>query len=163
MKTIYLCGLTGAGKTTLGRAAAGRLLLSFCDLDDLIAEQHGQSVQNLYKEKGEDFFREAEHKALTEARAAVIALGGGAAVQPQNRELLRRGYVIWIERSVSKILEEPGFKERPVFREKGCEHFLTMAEKRAPLYAAIADAAVDNNGTIEEGVASLVRLINKAT
>jgi shikimate kinase len=98
----------GAGKTTVGRALAKRLRWQFCDLDDLIEQRERQSVAQIFASIGEAGFRQAESAALRtllqESPAAgdlVLALGGGAFVQEQNRLLLEHAGVITV------LLEAP--------------------------------------------------------
>src|ERR1041385_3351095 len=95
---IALIGFMGAGKTTVGRALAKRLRWQFCDLDDLIEQRERQSVAQIFASIGEAGFRQAESAA---AGDLVLALGGGAFVQEQNRLLLEHAGVITV------LLEAP--------------------------------------------------------
>src|SRR5579864_2179824 len=92
---IFLVGFMGAGKTSVGRLLADQLGWEFVDLDAVIEAREGLSVPQIFREHGERGFREREHVALrgvlaelNRNTAAVIALGGGAFVQPENFELL---------------------------------------------------------------------------
>ncbi|HEY7402202.1 MAG TPA: shikimate kinase [Candidatus Angelobacter sp.] len=108
MLRVALIGFMGAGKTTVGRALAGRLRCQFQDLDDLIEQREGQSVAQIFASAGEAGFRQAESAALrdllqekTGSSDLVLALGGGAFVQPQNRALLEQAGAITV------LLEAP--------------------------------------------------------
>lgn len=97
---IFLVGFMGAGKTTVGRTLAEHLEYDFFDLDELIEERAGKSVQVIFSELGEAEFRRLEREAIRECGGltrAVIALGGGAYVSSENRMLLRTiGQTVWL-------------------------------------------------------------------
>jgi len=93
---IFLVGFMGAGKTSVGRALAGRLNWRFEDLDDRIENRENRSVAAIFRDSGEAGFRRAEHAALehllrelSATSGRVVALGGGAFVQKQNASLLQ--------------------------------------------------------------------------
>lgn len=97
---IVLVGFMGSGKTTVGRALAHHLQLPFIDLDDRIEAAEGRSISDIFAHDGEAAFRDIEHRELCGALSAggVLALGGGAYVQPRNRDLLRgRATVVWLD------------------------------------------------------------------
>src|SRR5579864_9418816 len=92
---VALTGFMGAGKTTVGRALADLLKWRFVDLDSEIESRYGQSIPEIFAARGERRFRELEAEALRSVLEqptgpAVIALGGGTFVQPENADLLRR-------------------------------------------------------------------------
>ncbi|MFI5104326.1 MAG: shikimate kinase, partial [Terriglobales bacterium] len=98
----------GAGKTSVGRALAARLEWNFCDLDNIIETREQQTVAAIFAERGEAGFREAESAALRELLQdsampgdLVLALGGGAFVQPANRAALERSGALTV------LLEAP--------------------------------------------------------
>jgi shikimate kinase len=108
MPCVVLIGFMGAGKTTVGRALAARLGWKFLDLDDLIEQRERKSVAEIFASSGESAFRGMESAALAavlqdHARSGdlVLALGGGAFVQPQNREALNAAGAITV------LLEAP--------------------------------------------------------
>jgi shikimate kinase len=100
-KLVFLCGLMGSGKTTVGPVLASRLALPFCDLDRAIEQDAGATVRELFTREGETGFREREARALLRVCAAgaqVVALGGGALGRADNRELVRRsGRLVWLD------------------------------------------------------------------
>lgn len=106
-RRVFLIGFMGAGKTTVGRALARRLGRTFCDLDDVIEEREGRSIAAIFAEHGEGAFRRAESAALNallEERGqgdCIVALGGGAFVQPENRAALEQAGAITV------LLEAP--------------------------------------------------------
>jgi shikimate kinase len=144
MSCVVLIGFMGAGKTTVGRALAGRLGWKFLDLDDLIEQREKKTVAEIFASSGEAAFRRMESAALSAALQdcsgssdLVLALGGGAFVQPQNREGLTAAGVITV------LLEAPveelrrrctgERKVRPLAREE--ERFNQLFAARRADYA----------------------------
>jgi len=116
---IFLVGFMGAGKTTVGRALATHLGYQFFDLDELITERTGKSVQQIFSELGETEFRRLEREAIqscTKLVRSVVALGGGAYVHEDNRSLLRAiGKTIWLDSPLEVCLARiRGDKSRPL-------------------------------------------------
>jgi shikimate kinase len=108
MRCVVLIGFMGAGKTTVGRALAQRLRWNFLDLDDLIEQREQKTVAEIFASSGEPGFRRLETAALnavlqdrTIGNDLVLALGGGAFVQEQNREALAMAGAITV------LLEAP--------------------------------------------------------
>jgi shikimate kinase len=102
----------GAGKTTVGRELAARLRWKFVDLDDVVVEEAGKPVPQIFAEHGEVAFREHEHRALVRVlnnvpqSPMVIALGGGAFVQPANAEVILRSAIstVFLDAGVDTLL-----------------------------------------------------------
>src|SRR5262245_38725999 len=91
--SVVLIGYRGRGKSTVGRKLADRLWQTFIDTDDLVTKAAGKSVKQIFEKDGEEKFRELEIAAVREACAKsdhVIALGGGAVMKQENRDLLKR-------------------------------------------------------------------------
>ena len=101
MTNIVLIGMTGSGKTTIGKELASRLKLSFIDMDDFIEKQAGKSIPELF-EQGEAVFRSLETDAcikLADATDTVISTGGGAVLKQENQKWLKQaGVIVWIDR-----------------------------------------------------------------
>lgn len=94
MQNIILTGFMGTGKTTVGRILASRLSCPFLDIDSLVEEMEGKSIPEIFAEQGEEYFRQAETRALVKALEGggrVISTGGGAMLREKNRRLLREG------------------------------------------------------------------------
>src|SRR5437868_15290814 len=109
MLRVYLCGLMGSGKSTVGPLLAARLGASFCDLDAEIERAAGRTVAEVFAAEGEPAFRAREARALyaliERAGGAVIALGGGALGRPENRELvLATGRLIWLDAPTKELV-----------------------------------------------------------
>jgi len=91
MTTVVITGFMGTGKTSVGRALAGRLGVPFADTDSLIEKREGRSVTEIFDDRGEAYFRKVEKQAIAEALAipgAVVATGGGAVLDADNAEVL---------------------------------------------------------------------------
>lgn len=99
---LVLIGMMGAGKTSVGRRVALRLGRPFVDTDRLVEERAGRTVGEIFEADGEPAFRALEAKAVRDALDsdtwAVVALGGGAVLDPASRELAREaGLVVWLQ------------------------------------------------------------------
>ncbi|HVA21315.1 MAG TPA: shikimate kinase [Candidatus Micrarchaeia archaeon] len=98
---VFLCGLPGSGKSTVGPLLAGLLGWAALDLDDLVVAREGRPVTAIFRELGTAAFRAREREALRRAlrrRQVVVSLGGGTLEDPRNLELVRRaGTVLWLD------------------------------------------------------------------
>ena len=108
MKTVFLIGYMGCGKTTLGEPLARLLGWRFVDLDIYIEEKCGMTAKEVFMTHGEAHFRQLERVALEEVAAtggdAIVACGGGTPLQPGNMELMNRvGITVWLTTSVERI------------------------------------------------------------
>ena len=162
---IILAGLMGTGKTEVGRRLARELGRPFVDVDRLIEARAGQSIPEIFAARGEDEFRELECAAVREAVTftdAVLATGGGALVDAENRRrLLAAGVVIHLEAAPEAILERIGAAaDRPLLaglsREACLEKLRELLATRAPAYGA-ATHAVDTTGLDVDDVVGRVR------
>lgn len=147
---LILIGLPGSGKTTVGRLAAERLGLPFADCDAVIEAETGMTIPEIFTEKGEPWFRDAESRilaALCASRTCVIATGGGAVVAEDNRKVMRNsGVVVLIERNIDEISACVGMDERPLLQRYTLSE---LERQRRPWYRACAHAVV-RGGTAEE-------------
>jgi shikimate dehydrogenase len=149
MKNIVLIGISGSGKTSMGRRLAKRLSREFIDLDSLIQRREGLSIPQIFEERGEEGFRLAESeaiKAISHSRNAVIACGGGVVIKEINMHLLsQNGIVVFMSRPVKEILEQVNLNARPLLREAP-EKLYELYNQRLPLYKKYADFEVCNKG-----------------
>lgn len=159
---IFLVGLMGAGKTTVGRALAKKLNKRFIDSDHEIEARTGASIPLIFEIEGEAGFRQRELEVigdLTAEQDIVLATGGGAILQPQNRHYLKtRGTVIYLRASVSSILQRTAHdKNRPLLQTADPRQRIEqLAREREPYYLEVADFIVD---TGRPNVQSLVQTI----
>lgn len=164
---IFLVGFMGAGKTTAGRLLAARLGWDFLDLDDVIEKRARRAVREIFEQVGEAGFRQVEAKALTwvlarrAVKPLVLALGGGAFVQPRNAEALRATAlpVVFLDAEPEELrrrCELPG-NRRPLFQD--AKQFEQLYVSRREAYLA-AGARLDTTGlTPEAVVAELLRVL----
>jgi shikimate kinase len=164
---LALIGFMGAGKSTAGRLLALELACPFIDLDDEIARAHG-SIPDLFSSRGESGFRAIEHHHLglmlpRLERPTVLALGGGAFLQPANRELLARysATVVFLDvpfEIVRARIENTG-EQRPLVRD--LERLRELFELRRPTYLLAHHAFDASAADPSELLASLLRLANR--
>lgn len=120
MKNIYLIGMMGAGKTSIGKIAAKKAHCRFIDTDAFIEEQAGMTVAEIFEREGEGSFRQRETEALRslgKKRNCVISTGGGIVTRKENIALMREsGTVIWLKRDLNAVLQNPGFGGGPFWQ-----------------------------------------------
>ncbi|MEA5462416.1 shikimate kinase [Leptothoe sp. PORK10 BA2] len=143
---LYLVGMMGSGKTTIGKHLAHLLNYRFIDTDDVIVQATGQSINQVFTEQGEAAFRDLETQVL--ARVApytrtVIATGGGMVIKQENWGYLHLGLVVWINVSIDELmLRLSRDTSRPLLKDGNLRDKLTtLLEQRQNRYAQ-ADATV---------------------
>lgn len=148
---LVLVGLMGSGKTSVGRRCAKKLDRSFVDLDDLIMTHAAMSVEDIWREGGEDRFRTLERAVVIDVCASpvplVIACGGGTVVDVESRRRLREvGTVVWLRAPVAVLAARVGNDaRRPLLEGDPAGALARLAEVRADAYTAAADAVVDTS------------------
>ena len=149
---IFLVGPMGAGKSAVGKHLARSLHLGFVDSDDEIEARTGVDIPFIFEKEGEDGFRRRERAAiadLTRRDDIVLATGGGAVVDPDNRNHLgARGYVVYLCTSVDQQVSRTSRgRERPLLDGGDPRQILeNLLAVRDPLYREIADLVVDTDG-----------------
>lgn len=158
-KNIFLVGLMGSGKTTVGRALAKALGWSFVDSDHEIQTKTGVPISAIFDIEGEEKFREREACVIddvTKKTGIVLATGGGAILSETTRELLKkRGTVVYLRAHPARLFERTRYdKTRPLLQADNPLAILEALNKaRDPLYQATAHLVV------ETGSMSLSQLI----
>ena len=173
MKTavnLFLVGLMGAGKTTIGRQLAKSLKLSFVDSDHEIEERTGANIPWIFDIEGEEGFRERERAVideLTRRQDIVLATGGGAVLDKRNRaSLAERGIVIYLYTSIEQLLKRTAKdRNRPLLQTDDPRARLeTLLLERDPLYREIADLIIEtDNRNIQATVRAILNGIKKFT
>ncbi|PHV06591.1 3-dehydroquinate synthase [Janthinobacterium sp. BJB412] len=162
MQNVFLVGLMGAGKTTIGRILARKLGMRFIDSDHEIEARTGASIPWIFEIEGEPSFRRREAEVigeLTAQQGIVLATGGGAILDPASRAFLAsRGTVIYLRASVNSILSRTAHdKSRPLLQTADPRRKLEeLLAQREPLYLEIADVVID---TGRPNVQSMVQTI----
>ncbi len=156
---IFLIGYMGSGKTTLGKALALRLNMSFVDLDHYIEQRQFKTVAQIFEERGEDEFRRMEHEALLEASEfenVIISTGGGAPCFYDNMDIMdERGLTVYLQLSPQKLLDnlKQGKLKRPLIKNKTDEelfHFIEENLKKRNCYYSQARLVIDPERNIDE-------------
>jgi shikimate kinase len=162
---LVLVGLMGSGKTTVGSACATRLARPFVDTDDIVEANTGLSVSDVFAQQGETGFRRLERRALADACAtptpAVIACGGGAVLDGDNRRRLHQaGFVVWLQAPPATLMARvKDGSERPLLHGRGTATLERLATVRAAAYEAAADALVDTEArTVPEVVDAVLEV-----
>jgi shikimate kinase / 3-dehydroquinate synthase len=148
-QNIFLVGLMGSGKTTVGRALAKRLNKRFIDSDHEIEARTGVSIPVIFELEGEQSFRQREADVIRELTALddiVLATGGGAILNPASREYLKsRGTVIYLQASVNQILQRTSHdRNRPLLQTADPRKRIEeLAQQREPYYREVAHIVVE--------------------
>jgi len=162
---IVLVGPMGSGKSAVGKQLARDLGLDFIDSDAEIEKRTGVDIAYIFEKEGEAGFRIREREMITELAkrdAIVLATGGGAVLEPDNRRLLTKcGTVVYLETTIEQQLERTRHtRHRPLLVDRDPETVLTeLMEVRAPLYEEVADITVKTGG---RRVGAVVGEIRKA-
>ncbi|MCX7714455.1 MAG: shikimate kinase [Clostridia bacterium] len=140
MKNIVLTGFMASGKTEVGKAVAKLCGFSFVDTDQLIIEREGKSINRIFEDNGEEYFRNLESETVKYASKlsnTVIATGGGVVLRTENIEYLREsGIVFCLEPSFEIISEriKDAAKSRPLLKGQSLEQIKARYDARKPFY-----------------------------
>jgi shikimate kinase len=155
-RTIVLVGLMGAGKTKIGRRLAARLNLPFFDSDNEIETAAGETIEEIFRKRGEGVFRDGERRViarLLEQPPHILATGGGAFMDPATRTLIaRRGVSIWLRADLDVLVARVSRRNnRPLLQRSDPRSVLAeLIERRYPVYAE-ADIVIDSSdGSAEQ-------------
>lgn len=161
---IILIGYRGSGKTSVGRELARLLERPFFDSDRMVFAKTGKTVREIVEAGGWPAFREAEKAVIGELSAleqAVIALGGGAVMDPENVGALReRGTFVWLRAEPETLArriggDEDGQAQRPALTGVGTlEEIGRVLAERLPVYRTVADRVLDTDGRDPAGIAA---------
>ena len=145
---LILIGPMAAGKSTVGKRLARRLNLNFIDIDEEVEKAAGVSISWIFDVEGEEKFRERESKELIKSlkfEDCVVATGGGVVLSEENRNILKKGTVIYLEISIQTQLERTlNDNKRPLLQgEKNKEQTLRdLKEIREPLFKECANMTI---------------------
>jgi shikimate kinase len=151
-RNIYLIGMPGAGKSTVGRALAKNLRLAFVDADHALTDRTGVPIATIFEMEGEAGFRQRESALIAELSKRtdiLVATGGGAILQAANRELLRAtGVIIYLRAKIDDLWARTQHDtKRPLLRAENPRAVLAnLLEIREPLYIELADLVIETAG-----------------
>ncbi len=160
--SVFLIGLPGSGKSTVGRQLARRLGLPFVDVDQAIEARIGCSIRAYFEREGEQAFRDLEVAVIEEVSqgpTAVISTGGGAVLRPENRQCMRRrGHVVYLRSSPEEWYRRVRHdRNRPLLQvDDPMARLRELHAQRHPLYTQTAHFTID---TGRPSVATLVNMI----
>ncbi|MEI8214468.1 MAG: shikimate kinase [Actinomycetota bacterium] len=162
---LILIGPMGSGKTTIGKLIATRLNLPFRDTDQVIEEDSGKSVSEIFLEDGEDSFRAIEKSVLRKELLSddtILALGGGAPMSIDAQSALRAiaSPVIYFDISLSSVAPRIGFnRDRPLLLNNPRGQWELLMQERRPIYESIADTVIDVNGKSEMDIVDEILMV----
>lgn len=164
---VVLVGPMGAGKTTVAELLGARWGVTVRDTDHDVEAGAGRTISEIFVDEGEQGFRSRERAAVAEALAAhpgVLALGGGAVLDPDTREALRAHRVVFLEVGVSDAVKRVGLGiTRPMLMGNMRARIKALLEERLPVYREVASITVHTDGRTPEDVADEVaRLVEQA-
>jgi len=145
---IYLVGFMGAGKTTVGRELAQLVGYQFLDIDSEVEAVEGRTIEALFRERGEGYFREKEWEILASTalrHEVVVATGGGLFLAPMHRNFIRRhGAAVWLDVSVDEAWSRcAATGGRPLFTTP--DELTALLDARRSRYE-LAEHRIDVNG-----------------
>ena len=155
---IVLIGPMGAGKTTVGALVASRLGTSMRDTDHDVEATTGRTISEIFVDDGEAAFRALERAAVAEALAThdgVLALGGGAVLDPDTRELLAGHDVVFLRVGLSDSVKRVGLgAARPLLLGNVRGRIKALLDERTPVYESVATLVVDTDGRAPDDIAA---------
>lgn len=157
---VVLVGPPGSGKSAVGRRLAERLGLPFRDTDSDVEADQGRSIADIFVDDGEGAFRAMESAAVAAAladHAGVLALGGGAVLDPQTRVLLRGLPVVYLEVSIADAAKRIGLnRDRPLLVGNPRGQWIRLMDDRRGLYEEVSAVTVSTDGVTADEAADRV-------
>lgn len=165
---IFLIGLMGTGKTTIGRQLSRKLKMDFYDSDRVIEERTGADIPLIFEKEGEAGFRRREAAVideLTQKKNIILATGGGAILDAENRRhLVSRGRVFYLRSNLKTLINRTSKdKNRPLLHadEPADTILRRLLEQRSPLYEETADHIIDTaNNSIHSVIQAIIKHLN---
>ncbi len=172
-RALVMVGLMGCGKSSVGKRLASRLAIPFVDADDEIVRAAGKSINEIFAEHGETYFRDGERRVIARLLAAgpqILATGGGAFMNDETRAAIReRGISIWLRAELPVLMRRVAKRDtRPLLKTGDPEAVMrSLMATRYPVYAE-ADITVESRdvphdvivGEIVEALASRLALVS---
>jgi len=163
---IFITGFMGVGKTTIGKQVAELLNIPFLDLDEEIENQEQKSISQIFKENGEDYFRQAERSLLesvikSKKETTIIALGGGTMCHLSNHLLiLQNGIAVYLKTSWEEIEKEINLlQNRPKLSNTDVHQVYQLFRQREPIYALSQLETLANTSFDPKKLANRLKLL----
>ncbi|MGB9857286.1 MAG: shikimate kinase [Dictyoglomaceae bacterium] len=166
--SLSLVGFMGSGKTSIGKKISLFFDIPFLDLDEYIERKLKKNISDIFREKGEEYFRNIETESLKEVfllyPKMVLSTGGGVVLKEENRRILKeKSKVIYLKgefENLMKHLEDiKEYEKRPLLK-KGKEELYNLWKKRLPLYESCADIVVEvDNKNIDEITFEIIKRV----
>ena len=151
-KTVYLIGASCVGKSYTGLKLAKSMELTFIDLDKRIQDKTGVDIQTIFDIEGEQGFRQYENKYLADidTHPCIVALGAGAALQPDNQDIIQQGYIVYLQASLDYLQQRVRLsnkQHRPMLSQPNdteqAQCVANMYTQRTPIYERLAHVTVN--------------------
>ena len=149
MSKLILMGPMGSGKTTVGKKVAHELNLEFTDTDSLIEQTESRSITDIFVEDGEPYFRKIEAEIVQRAivsNAGVLSLGGGAVMDTQTQNVIKKSSAIkiFLDISLAAVAPRVGFNnQRPLLLVNPRQKWQELMNQRRTIYESLADHVID--------------------
>lgn len=155
---IFLIGFMGSGKSTIGRFLQKELNMELVEMDARIVEEQGMSINDIFAEKGEDYFRDLESRLVLDLNSegnTIVSCGGGVVIRPENVENMKKnGKIVFLSATPDTIYERvKNSTERPILNgHMNVEYIAGLMEKRRALYENAADIRIETDGKTRDEI-----------
>jgi shikimate kinase len=159
---LYLTGYRGTGKSSVARLLADRFGVPVIDLDAVIEQEVGKSIAEIFQQSGETGFREVESSildAVAQSAPAVISLGGGTVLRPENRErIAQTGTCVWLDADAETIADrlaadQTTAQRRPALTSlPSLDEIRYLLDQRRPIYEQASQHRIDTAGRSVEQI-----------
>ena len=160
---LYLIGFMGSGKSTIAKHLARKLSVKAIESDQMIEQEQGMTISDIFKDKGEKYFRDVETalmKKLSGEKGLVVSCGGGVVLRPENVSAMKdSGSIILLTASPQTVYSRVRRStNRPILNgNMNIEYISRLMEKRQPLYTAAADLIISTDGKTPDAIAREIR------
>lgn len=163
MNNIYLIGMPGCGKSTIGKIVSEKLNLKHIDADEYLENKYCQTIPQIFALNGEDDFRQKESSVISELSnmsGVLVSTGGGVVTKENNKNVMKNsGTVVYIHTTPENILKNSNLSGRPLLKDK--TRIYDIYKARINLYKDFADIIIDNNSNIESAANQIINYFNK--
>ena len=162
-KNLVFLGMMGSGKSSIGYLISKKLRLTFIDIDNLIEKEAGASISEIFKRRGEEYFRNLEEKItlkILKNNGVVISLGGGGFINDKIRkEVLTKHFSFWLNLNETVLLQRiAANKKRPLALESSDQEIKQLIRKRSKIYSKAQFKINCNKLTKTEIVKKIIKI-----